>query len=399
MTSLRRIAFPAMAFLLMQLAASAQNYKQTNLVSSVSGVAPVTDASLSNAWGLTRGSSTPWWVSDNGSGVSTLYTGTGTKVALTVTIPAAVPGKIGSPTGVIFNGSSTDFLLAPSTPAHFIFSTIDGMIVGWNNPTAGAMPVVKTTDHSVYTGLTSAVANGHRYLYAANFAKGRVDVYDSAFHRVWFDNEHDSAASADEMGDDRGDEDRSEQAFTDRRLPPNFDPFNVQAIGNDIVVTYALHMPGNPFETDGPGLGRVDIYSATGRLLLRLQHGDWLNAPWGVALAPLDFGTYSHDLLVAQFAGGGMTESSGWIAAYDLATGRFVGVLKDASGNPLSINGVWGISFGNAGADTSTSTPNYDTAGAPAAEMYFTAGPNHGSEGLFGFVAPVSTELVTGSDQ
>lgn len=399
MTSLRRIAFTAMAILLMQLAASGQNYNQTNLVSNVSGMAPVTDSSLSNAWGLTRGPGTPWWVSDNGAGVSTLYQGNGTKVALTVTIPAATPGHQGSPTGVIFNGSSTDFLLAPSTPARFIFATIDGMIVGWNNPTAGAMAVVKTTDHSVYTGLTSAVANGHRYLYAANFGRGRVDVYDSTFHRARFDNEHDSSARADEMGDDRGDEDNSEMAFTDRRLPPNFDPFNVQAIGNDIVVTYVLHMPGNPFETDGPGLGYVDIYSSTGRLLRRLQHGNWLNAPWGVALAPLDFGTFSHDLLIGQFAGGGTTESSGVIAAYDLATGRFVGLLQDASGSPLAINGIWAISFGNPGANTSTSTPNYDTAGAPAAEMYFTAGPNHGSQGLFGFVTPVSTQLATGSDQ
>jgi uncharacterized protein (TIGR03118 family) len=170
-------------------------------------------------------------------------------------------------------------------------------------------------------------------------------------------------------------------------------PFNVQAIGNDVVVTYALHEEGSPFETDGPGLGYVDIFTSAGRLLRRLEHGDWLNAPWGVALAPLDFGRFSHDLLIGQFAGGGDTQSSGWIAAYDLATGKFDGLLQDASGKPLTINGVWALSPGNA------SPTNSDAAAAPATQLYFTAGPNHGSGGLFGFVTAVSTDLTEGNGQ
>jgi uncharacterized protein (TIGR03118 family) len=183
------------------------------------------------------------------------------------------------------------------------------------------------------------------------------------------------------------------EPFVDERLPRNFVPFNVQSIGNDIVVTYALHQEGQPFETDGPGLGYVDIYSSSGQLLRRLEHGDWLNAPWGVAQAPLDFGRFSHDLLIGQFAGGGTTQSSGFIAAYDLATGKFDGLLQDASGKPLSINGIWAISPGNA------SPGNSDAAKAPAAELYFTAGPNHGSGGLFGYLTAVSTELIKGNDQ
>jgi uncharacterized protein (TIGR03118 family) len=179
----------------------------------------------------------------------------------------------------------------------------------------------------------------------------------------------------------------------DEKLPRGYVPFNVQAIGNDIVVTYALHEEGARFETDGPGLGFVDIYSSTGRLLRRLEHGDWLNAPWGVALAPLDFGRFSHDLLVGQFAGGGETQSSGFIAAYDLATGKFDGLLQDASGTPLAINGLWALSPGN------VSPANNDAAGAPAAELYFTAGPNHASGGLFGYLTSVSTELTEGNDQ
>jgi uncharacterized protein (TIGR03118 family) len=366
-TFLRNAALSA--FVLLSASAFGQQYNQVNLVANTSGAAPTTDASLVNPWGLSRGSSTPWWVSDNATGVSTLYNGPGAKQSLTVTIPAAKSGATGSPTGTIFNGSKTDFLLTPTTPALFLFSTLDGLIVGWN-PTTGPMTVAMTKN-GAYTGLTSAMINGKQRLYAANFAQGRVDVYDNAFHPV----------------------PRTFGAFEDRWLPWGYVPFNVQAVGNDIVVTYALRQGDNPRETDGPGLGFVDIYSATGALLQRLEHGDWLNAPWGVALAPLDFGAFSHDLLIAQFAGGGTSESSGYIAAYDLATGHFKGLLQDTSGTPLAINGIWAISPGNA------SPANFDPAGAPSGELYFTAGPNHGTGGLFGYLTAVSADLIRGNAQ
>jgi uncharacterized protein (TIGR03118 family) len=250
-----------------------------------------------------------------------------------------------------------------------------------------AVIVVKTTDGSSYTGLTSAFINGKPFLYAANFNKGRVDVYDSAFHVVQLSKEHFSQDSS------NGDGQSAENPFVDEQLPRGYVPFNVQAIGNNIVVTYALHEEGSLFETDGPGLGFVDIYSSTGQLLQRLEHGDWLNAPWGVALAPLDFGRFSHDLLIGQFAGGGDTQSSGFIAAYDLATGKFDGLLQDASGKPLAINGVWALSPGN------VSPNNNDAAAAPAGEMYFTAGPNHTTAGLLGYLTAVPTELTAGNDQ
>src|SRR5262249_20333841 len=173
----------------------------------------------------------------------------------------------------------------------------------------------------------------------------------------------------------------------------NFVPFNVQAIGDVIVVTYALHQEGSPVEADGPGLGYVDIYTTAGQLLRRLEHGQWLNAPWGVALAPLDFGRFSHHLLIGQFAGAGTTESSGYIAAYDLATGKFSGLLQDASGKPISINGIWALSPAN----VSPSTADPDE--APAAQVYFTAAPNHGTGGLFGYLNAISTELIAGSGQ
>ncbi len=264
---------------------------------------------------------------------------------------------------------------------------------GANPPSTHAVTVAKTKDGSSYTGLTSAFIRGKRYLYAANFTKGSIDVYDNTFQRVRLNSNGYDKGGNDDFGFDddrhRGDND----PFVDERLPRNFVPFNVQAIGNDIVVTYVLHLQGSPFETDGPGLGYVDIYSSTGQLLRRLEHGQWLNAPWGVALAPLDFGRFSHDLLIGQFAGGGTTESSGYIAAYDLATGKFDGLLEDAGGKPIAINGIWAISPGN------VSPGNNDAAAAPATELYFTAGPNHGSGGLFGYLSAVSTELVKGNDQ
>src|SRR6267154_6424017 len=333
--SLRFTAGAALT-LIMGAVSFAQHYTQTNLVSNTSGVTPVTDPQLVNPWGLSRSSSSPWWISDNGTGLSTLYNGAGAKQALVVTVPPADPNNKntpqGTPTGTIANGSPTDFLLAPGKPALFLFCTIDGTLAGWNPavavaqgaapPSTHAVTVVKTSDGSSYAGLTSAFNNGQRFLYAANFTKGGVVVYDNAFHLVDLAKQHFNEDSADH--DTRH---SAENAFTDDHLPRDYVRFNVQAIGNDIVVTYVLHEGGSRFETDGPGLGFVDLYSSTGRLLRRLEHGDWLNAPWGAALAPLDFGRFSHDLLIGQFAGGGDTQSSGFIAAYDLATGKFDGLL------------------------------------------------------------------------
>jgi uncharacterized protein (TIGR03118 family) len=396
---LLRLASTTALILSMGVVSFGQRYTQTNLVSNAAGLAPVTDPQLVNAWGLSRGSGTPWWVSDEATGLSTLYNGAGAKQSLIVTIPPSDPTNtntpMGSPTGTIFNGSTTDFLLAPGAPATFLFSTLDGTIAGWNAnvavaqgsapPSTHAVTVAKTTDGSSYTGLTVAFIEGKPFLYAANFAQGRVDVYDNTFKLVKMSDGSKSGSRSDSKSD--------HDSFIDNRLPRGFAPFNVQAIGNDIVVTYALQQQGSPREADGPGLGYVNIYSSKGQLLRRLEHGDWLNAPWGVALAPLDFGKFSHSLLIGQFAGGGATQSSGFIAAYDLATGNFEGLLQDASGNTLAVNGIWSLSPGN------VSPANADAAAAPAAEMYFTAGPNQGAGGLFGYLTAISTELTEGNAQ
>jgi uncharacterized protein (TIGR03118 family) len=382
-----------------------QHYTQTNLQANASGVAEATDPQLLNPWGLSRTSGSAWWVADNTTGVATLYNGPGTKQSLIVTVPPADPNNkstpAGSPTGIIANGSATDFLLAAGKPAGFIFVTLDGTIAAWNPnvalangatpPSTHAVTVVKTTDGSAFTGLTSASIEGERYLYAANPSKGRVDVYDNAFHLVDLDPMNDNNSGYGNFNSDH--RSTSDQAFKDPQLAGDYVPFNVTAIGNDIVVTYVLDPPGQQRPTAGPGFGYVDIFTSTGELLQRLEHGSWLNVPWGVALAPLDFGRFSHHLLVGQFGNAGNTESAGVIAAYDLVTGRFDGLVQDANGKPLVIQGIWSLGAGN------VSPSSVDPDDAPEAQVYFTAGPNGETAGLFGYLTAVPAELTQGSNQ
>jgi uncharacterized protein (TIGR03118 family) len=392
-------------FLFLSSAVFAQHYEQINLDANVNGVAEAMDAQLVNAWGLARTSGSMWWVSDEASGVATLYDGPGSKQKLVVTIPKSNPADKtfpqGTPTGAIPNNSTTDFPAAPGKPAVFIFATLDGSIAAWNPgvglaqganpPSVNAVTVARGDAGSGYTGLTTATIDGNRYLYVANFLKGRIDVYDNTFTAFKLKGE-DHGRDDHDFDDDRNGDNKP---FTDDRLPRNFVPFNIQAIGNDLVVTYALHFAGNPFETPGPGLGYVDIYSSKGKLLRRLEHGDWLNAPWGVTLAPLDFGGFSHKLLVSNFAAGGSTQSAGQISAFDIDTGKFEGFVEDATGKPLVIQGIWSMSFANSAAAANS----YDPDEAPAAELYFTAGPNQGTGGLFGYLIPVSSELTQGNSQ
>jgi uncharacterized protein (TIGR03118 family) len=185
------------------------------------------------------------------------------------------------------------------------------------------------------------------------------------------------------------------EPFVDDSLPAGYSPYNVQAIGNDIVVAYAFHPDSRSLTpTSGPGLGFVDVYSADGVLVERLERGNFMDAPYGIALAPLDFGRFSHDLLVAQ-TGTDNGESSGTIAAFDLASGKFDGFLQDAARKPLVIKGLRGIAPGN------SSPENYDSAGAPAAELYFTSSSDQVGQAsaLFGFLTPVAADLVKGNDQ
>lgn len=341
-----------------------QHYKQTNLVADTSGAANATDSNLVNPWGISRGSSTPWWASDNGTGKATLYAGTGTAVPLVVTIPTGDPNvsSTGTPTGTVFNGTQ-DFQVAPGKPALFIFVTEDGTVSGWNpgaSPTS-AVIMVNTKSASVFKGVALATLNDPKggatnFLYVADFRKGRVNVYDKNFHRI-------------SLGG---------SAFRDDHVRAGFAPFGIQNIGGNIYVAYAKQDSQKHDEVDGAGLGYVDVYTPWGHLINRLEHGWWLNAPWGMTQAPSDFGANSHDILVGQFG-------SGNIDVFDPVTGKFKGRLNDANNMPITIDGLWGINFGSGG-----------TSG-PANTLFFAAGSDGEQHGLFGTITPV--ENVLGGDQ
>ena len=365
----------------------AQHYTQTNLVSDVPGMAVTTDPNLVNPWGLARSTTTPWWVSDNGKGVSTLYNGAGAKQALTVTIPAPPSGAPPSaPTGVVFNGSATDFLLSASVSAKFIFVTEDGTIVGWNS---GATAVLKVDNSAtaVYKGVTTADIGGARYLYAANFRSGHVEVYDTNFQLVHLPRVSDHDGDWDHDGDhDR----HGEEPFDDDSIPRGYAPFNVQNVGGSLFVTYARQDRARHDDVAGDGFGFVDIFTPSGKLEKRLEHGSWFNSPWGVVWAPRDFGEFSNRVLVGNFG-------SGQIAAFDGFSGKFVGLMKTYTDpvkltgeQTLTIDGLWALTFGNSafGVVAATGTGS----AGPYNSLFFTAGPQGETHGLLGTLTAISSE-------
>lgn len=359
-------------FLLLSLLAPStlfgQHYIQTNLVSSYPGVGTNAtnprDTDLINAWGLTRSVTSPWWVADNGTGLSTLYNGAGTKQGLVVTIPVPMNQTPPSaPTGIVSNATS-DFQLPNGSPARFIFVTEGATIAGWNGGDA-TIVADNSKSNAVYKGCAIAELNGKHYLYVANFHSGEIEVYNASFHRVRMERYA-------FVNDD--DNDSHDSAFNGN--PRHFAPFNVQAIGTNIYVTYAKQDAQKHDEEAGPGLGDVVVFDPSGRRLGRMQHGPWFNAPWGIAMAPGEFGEFSHALLVGMFG-------SGQIAAFNPLNGGFLGLMKAPDDTLLSIDGLWAIGFG---AGNTNSGP-YNT-------LFFTAGPNNERDGLFGTLVPTPAELA-----
>ena len=327
--------------------------EQINLVSDVPNLAQITDPNLVNAWGLARSPTGPWWVADNGMGVSTVYNGTGKPFPannpLVITVPPPNNGTPPStPTGIVFNGAS-DFEVTPGNPARFIFVTEDGTISGWNSSANSTSAILKVDNSpAIYKGVTIAQKGNESFLYVANFSGGSVDVFDTDFKPVELD----------------------ANAFRDENIPADFAPFNVQNINGKIFVTFAEQDAQKLDNLNGPGLGFVDVFDTDGNLLMSLEHGDWMDAPWGIALAPSDFGSFSDDLLVGNFG-------SGQIAAFDHEEGKFHAILKNTSGNPIIIEGLWGLGFGNGA-----------TAG-PKNTLFFTAGINDEAHGLFGTISTI----------
>lgn len=331
-------------------------YRQTNLVSDWPGLAPTQDLLLVNPWGISLTASSPFWVSNNGSSTSSLYRGDVGSI-----IFARQPGMpfitilSGLPTGTVAN-STNDFVLtsgSASGPARFIFATETGDIVGWNPnvPAAGSTVGTVAAHHpaNVYKGLAIGVSGGNNYLYAADFKNGKIDVYDKTYAIVSLTGN-----------------------FTDPTLPAGYAPFNIQNLGGTLYVAYALADPITYDEIAGSGNGYVSKFNTDGTFVGRLVSNGPLNAPWGMTIAPNSFGVFSGALLVGNFG-------DGTINAFSTTTGAFLGTINDASGNPLVVDGLWALTFGNGGAGGDTNT------------LYFSAGIGDEEHGLFGKITPIST--------
>ena len=355
----------ALSLFLLPSVTQAQHYKQTNLVSDIASMAPTFDPNLKNPWGLTRSSTTPtrpgspFWVANNNSGTSTLYTGAGAIIPIngtgTVTVPppkGSPAGTLSTPTGVVFNGSTTDFLIAPGKSAAFIFVTEDGTISGWAGG-QNAVPLVDNSDNgsangAVYKGATSGEINGNKFLYVTNFRSAKVEVYDTNFKRVHLD----------------------EDAFEAEDIPHGFAPFNVQNVGGTLFVTYAKQDAPRHDPVGGAGFGFVELFTPAGKHIGHLEHGDWFNAPWGVVWTTRDFGEFSNAILVGNFR-------SGWIAAFNGFTHKFIGWVRNPDDSLVTIDGLWSLTFGN------------DATAGPANTLFFTAGINNEADGLFGTITPL----------
>jgi uncharacterized protein (TIGR03118 family) len=341
-------------------------FVQTNLVSDIPGMAATTDANLINPWGLVAGgTSGPWWVANQGSGTSTLYNGQGVPQPasnpLIVTIPTNPSGSPiphGSPTGMVFNTSHSGFDVTEnghSGSSIFLFATLDGTISGWSPSVDGTHAIVGAKQSgAVFTGLAIGKdSQGHTLLYAADNKNGVIDVYNQSFQLV-----------TTLKGD-----------FSDPHLPENFKPFNIQNIDGKLYVEYEQVDPATGKAVNRAGSGIVDVYNTDGVFLKRLISNDpssRLSDPWGVTMAPSNFGAYSHDLLVGNFG-------DGHINAFNPTNGKWLGTLTTSSGQPFEEDHLWSLQFGNNGA------------AGPSNTLFFTAGINGEKDGLFGSLQAVPT--------
>jgi uncharacterized protein (TIGR03118 family) len=330
-------------------------YTRTNLVSSVvgfsdsAGPATNTDPNLKNPWGVSFRGPGPFWVSDNGTGVSTLYNTIGTPQSLVVHIPLPNPPQPsgGKVTGQVSN-TTGDFAITGGA-ALFIFATEDGTISAWNTPTQpiAEQKVDNSASGAVYKGLAMGNNGTANFLYAANFHSGAIDVFDTNF------------AAATLPG-----------AFTDPGAPAGYGPFNIVNIGGSLFVAYAKQDAGKVDEVAGVGNGFISIFDTNGHFLRRLATGSGaggtvaqLNAPWGMAMAPSGFGQFQGAILVGNFG-------DGRISAFDSSSGAFLGQLQTSGGAAITIPGLWALIF-------------RDVAGPT---LFFSAGINNQADGLFGSI-------------
>jgi uncharacterized protein (TIGR03118 family) len=330
-------------FMTASLPAAAGTVSQTNLVSDGATPAAVTDPNLKNPWGISYSPTGAFWVSDNATGLTTLYDGTGAIQNLVVTIPAAAGTGTGSPTGQVFNGSSNFVVTegSKSGAAAFIFATEDGTISGWNFSVDAANAVIavnQSAQGAVYKGIALYTdSKGNNSLYVTDFHGGDIDVFDGTF--------------------------KATASFRDTTLPANYSPYNIAVLNGNIYVTYAVVDKQRHDSVSGKGKGIVEEISPSGKVLARFEHGQ-LNAPWGLAAVPAGWGKLTGDILVGNFGNGEIPVFSPALKPH--------GVLKTAAGKPLAIDGLWGLIPGNGGS------------GGAADTLYFSAGTNAEADGLFG---------------
>lgn len=318
--------------LLLSGAALAQSYSLSYLDSNLTGKAKHVDPLLKNAWGLAYAPGGAFWISDEASGWSTLYDGMGNPQTLQVIVPSSSGTGAGSPTGIVYNGS-TEFKIDTWTSV-FLFATLDGTISGWSGFDPGTTLIAVRQAGAVYTGLAITSHTSGNFLFAADSANNRVDVYDGNFNLV--------------------------KSFTDPTIPAGFAPFGIQDIAGQVYVTYAS-------QTGGTG-GFIDIFGEDGTFVKRFTQGGRLNQPWGMAVAPKNFGTLSGTLLVSN------NTTMGNINGFNRTTGKLVGTVKNSMGKAIAISGLWGIEFG--GGSSLNGNKN---------QLFFTAGPSD-TNGYFGVI-------------
>jgi uncharacterized protein (TIGR03118 family) len=320
--------------------ARADTYSWTNFQSDIPGVAQHTDPNLVNPWGMSVSPGGTIWVSDNGTGVSTLYSQDGTANPLVVEIPTAARNReVGNPTGQVFNGT-TFFQVTKngsSAPARFIFVSEDGSISGWNPTLDGTHAIIavdngtnRGVNRAIYKGATLGEANGHNFLYATDFHTGKVHTFDENFNQV------------------------NPNGFADPNLPAGYGPFGIRNFNGEIFVTYAKQDAKREDDVHCPGCGFVNVFDTSGNFLRRLISNGNLNAPWGLALVEGD------ELWVGNFG-------DGLINNYDPVSGNFIETLMRADGTPLQFDGLWDL------------LPLTDG-------VFFTAGIADEEHGLFGII-------------
>jgi len=319
--------------LVLSSSAALAQYQLTNLTSDLAGKAKHQDPLLKNAWGLVYSPGGPFWVSDEADGWSTLYDGKGNPQSLQVIVPPASGTAAGTPTGIVYNGS-TEFKISNWTSV-FLFATLDGTIQGWSSFNPNATLIGAKSAGSVYTGLAITSKTSGNSLFAADSANNRVDIYNGSFSLTG--------------------------SFTDSTIPAGFAPFGIQDINGQLYVSYA--------STSGASGGYIDIFTETGTFVKRFTQGSPLNQPWGFAVAPANFGTFSNALLISN------NTNTGTINGYNLTTGKLIGTMKNTANKTLIIKGLWGLEFG--GGSSSNGQKN---------QLFFTAGPSD-TDGYFGVIA------------